>query len=1694
MKIKKLLAVAALALSQAASAAFDPVHEDIDIFMVNPALASTRPNILILLDNTANWNQAFADEKSALVSLVNGLTDEFNVGLGMYVETGGGNDSEDGAYVRFGVRQMKNTDASPTGSGTSASPNNRYALSTMTNALDQTTDKGNNNTISLAMAEVYAYFKGTTSWSSYGKAKTDYAGNTVNNPLAASIGNNAFSATPTSSSLFNSPIIDGCQKNFVIYIGNGKFNENTSALSTSLSRLTAARGGSAPSTIVISPNAQQGNWADEWAYFMAQTGFSYTISGTAKTVYVNTYTVAIDPTSNSWDAGSLALMQSIATQGKGKYFTATSGDGGSSIIDALKKIFTEIQSVNSVFASTTLPVSVNVRGTNLNQVYIGMFRPDGSKAPRWYGNLKLYQLGLDSLGNLFLADAAGAQAENPSTGFVGTTNTSYWTHSSSFWDWRSTEENGPGGGSDSPDGNLVEKGAVGQRIREAYASSQTTRNLYTCTSDCVACTIDGSGSAKTCSTGSLLSATPFSNDNNLITAAALGLGTKAVSPLTAKRSVGVSALADRRSVSLSNVAAGTAYGLTALNNGAVTASVSSISTGVSMTISSLSAAIAASPFNISNVTVVETSSGSGGSVVWTSTFTVTTSAAHGFSSGNSVLIAGNTASGGSDINGTHTVASVPSSTTFTFALSGRNLKKGNDGTVTGPATNSSTARASLTNHGLTTGQTVVISGASPSAFNGSYGVTVVDANNFTYTLSSPQGAASAPGSMTKSTTTATVTTSAAHGFSNGNSVTIANASPADLNGTYVIANASGSTFTYTLPAAAASNTATGVTATKGATTTATATTADTTGLAANDAIVITGADACYNGTYTIAAVTSGTTFTYTLGSACAQNTDVTGVVATSGVTYGNTVTASLTAHGYSVGNAITVADGTAALHNGSFTVATVPDANTFTYANGAVGGVAPSGSYTVRLTSNPLAYAAAASHGFATGDSVTVTGSTTAAETPATSSNAYNGSFTITKIDDDSFSYPLAAAEGTQTATSGITASVNTTTATATSVNHGFATGTTVSIAGATPAAFNGDFVITSTGTNSFQYTLPSAQGDASGTILASVSSGSNSEKTLLIDWVRGQDNAENENGSATPTTDCRASVHGDVLHSRPAVINYNRYGGDNDVYVFYGSNDGVFRAVKGGTTKDVADPTSLLSGQEAWGFVPTEGFTSLARLRNNSPVLGSSFKKPYFMDGPIGIYAIDGDGDGTQTPATASDKVYLYVGARRGGRYIYSLDVSDPVAPRYRWKIDNTTTGFSELGYTWSQATVVTGLNSYTNPVLIFGGGYDPSVEDIENCTITSTAAASYVAASDTYTPASVTYNNGSIAFNTSGTGCTVSGGTSTTVSRTMGRAIYIVDAVTGEKIWSASYQGSGADLEVPGMDYSISSDVTVIKNLSGGYVNRAYVGDNGGNLWRVDFGDADKANWTVTKMASISDLTTSAGRRKFQNPPDVVAQSGYDAILLGTGDREHPFDNTVVNRFYMFRDHGDDNAPGTGTTYADSGTTTRAAEDDGSGNPLITHGNVAPDGHLYDGTTACAGSTCSDTAALSAADGWFITLGTGEKTIGNAVALNGVVFFNTNQPSQTADSSCVGNLGIARQYEIGVEDSTGQLDNSARSSVFPGGGFLPSPVHVVVQVTDATGATVTKEGVISGTSVQTPTTGAIGARTRRYWYKEID
>jgi len=1672
-------------------AVYDPVNDDTDLFLANPNITSQRPNVLIILDNTANWNTPFVNEKNALVQVVNGLEDGlFNVGLMMMVETGNPNDNVDGGYVRFAVRQM-----------IGAAKTN---LASLVNGLHILNDKGNNNTVGYALHEAYLYYGGLQSRASGGKVKTDHDATT--DPFLVGLGSHALPGTsgppakPVLNSVYRSPIVDGCQKNFIIYISNGQANENAAARAEVEGFLATLTGQSPPAVIPYepgTPTGQQANWGDEMAKYMANADVSSAHAG-VQNVY--TYAVEVNPQSTGLGPDMTALMKSVASNGKGRYFGVTDSASGTEIVDALNAIFNEIQAKESVFAATTLPVSANVQGTHVNQVYVGVFRPDGNKAPRWLGNLKMYNFAQDSTGKVFLADASNGippAVGNPAvdevtTGFIRQTAKSFWTQNSTFWSFRDPSLNGAGGSSDSPDGQLVEKGGAGQQVRIASAADAnyitTNRNIYTYTND---------GFAAACTTNCLLSLTPFRDDNGDITNGKLALDVRFVFPLTAFETKSVSSLTDRKSATLSNAA--NPISVSSLSNGATTRTITNLTTATPKIVTSLTGLTASAPQVVSLSQVAKLSGNNYRATA------ATTSLPAGYVVGATVTISGVS---GNNTNGTRTISAV-SGNTFDFACPGcgNNTGTGGQASVTA-ASPSTTATATLPGHGYVSGQSVTISGASPSQFNGTFNITVPEVSpgvpnpdRFVYTMS--QAAGDATGAPTilaaGNTTVATATTSVAHGFSAGQTVTISGATEfgggSSYNGTKTILSVpapTSNTFSYSVGSTALpANTATPVYAVRGGSTTVNVTTAVAHLFPDGSTVNIQGSDiAGYNGSWRIT-VTGASSFRFdTATDNIAPTSAITEVLpannsatVTASTGFSPTVTATVTSHGFGVGDSVVVRSslGASDPHAGTFTVATVPNANTFTYTNNQ--SVTPSGTYSVLLPGGRVS-ATVTGHGYATGNLITIAGA---------SPNAYNGEHSITVVDANTFTYVPGAAPGAANTGLAVTASRKTTTARATSIAHGLSDGTQVVIANATPTAFNGTYTISvpfladgvTRDPNTFTYTIGSPQGDASGQITATQTGSTGADRTRLINWVRGEDNFEDEN-SNNSTTDIRASTHGDVLHSRPAVINYARTtGSDNDVFIFYGANDGIFRAIKGGYSVDPATPT-IQPGQEVWGFIPEEFFDRFNRLRRNSPIVSSTFKKPYFMDGPISVYTKDANGD--KALGGAGDTANIYLGTRRGGRFYYALDVNDPLNPRYLWKISSSMADFAELGQTWSEATVVEGLVGQSVPVLIFGGGYDPAVEDIDPSTIPDGAS--------NYTATSVTTAAG-------------------TTNRTMGRAIYVVNALTGAKIWSAGGQNSNGtfNLTVPGMDFAIPSSVTVIKNETGGDINRAYVGDTGGNVWRIDF-KSPIGDTTVTKIASIADFSTRQGRRKFLHSPDVVGATGFDAVLLGSGDREHPLDTGVIDRFYMFKDRGDDTGPGTGTTYGPGTTVTNHSD------PVIV------ESALFDATLNCIqdqgaagcsaagqGTTTDAQALLDSKSGWFLSLvavdtatGTqtprGEKVVGNAISVGGTVFFGTNQPSSTATVQpgvCESNLGIARLYAISITDATavrdinadGSLTGGDRFSTLAGGGLPPPATHVVVKPEGGTGP---EELVCVGIHCTTPNVPTLNSRLRKYWYKMVD
>jgi hypothetical protein len=172
------------------------------------------------------------------------------------------------------------------------------------------------------------------------------------------------------------------------------------------------------------------------------------------------------------------------------------------------------------------------------------------------------------------------------------------------------------------------------------------------------------------------------------------------------------------------------------------------------------------------------------------------------------------------------------------------------------------------------------------------------------------------------------------------------------------------------------------------------------------------------------------------------------------------------------------------------------------------------------------------------------------------------------------------------------------------------------------------------------------------------VISGTDTEKqaqTLcLLKYARGyavQDDCSSAAG--------RSWMLGDVLHSRPLVINYGGSTSNPDVRLMFGGNDGFFRMLR--NTTSGGDE----SGQEVWAFMPRAVMGIVGGLKDNG-----EGEHLYGVDGVPSAYIFDSNRDGNLV-AGDGDKVWAFIGLRRGGRAYYGLDVSTPDSPSLLWRID---------------------------------------------------------------------------------------------------------------------------------------------------------------------------------------------------------------------------------------------------------------------------------------------------------------------------------------------------------------------------------------------------------------------------------------
>ncbi len=474
---------------------------------------------------------------------------------------------------------------------------------------------------------------------------------------------------------------------------------------------------------------------------------------------------------------------------------------------------------------------------------------------------------------------------------------------------------------------------------------------------------------------------------------------------------------------------------------------------------------------------------------------------------------------------------------------------------------------------------------------------------------------------------------------------------------------------------------------------------------------------------------------------------------------------------------------------------------------------------------------------------------------------------------------------------------------------------------------------------------------------LLNIPAATDAYRTEVLKWARGVD--VNDVDTDSSTSDSRKSV-ADPLHSQPVVTTYGGTSANPEQVIFFSTNNGYVHAID----ED--------SGDEIFSFIPQELLGGLPQLYDNLPTTS----RPYGLDGSVNLWVEDVDEDGIIEPIDG-DHVYLYVGMRRGGRNYYALDVThirdtSPLAT-LMWKIvdgdlvagsagTSASGAYSEMGQSWSKPVVrkikVSGIEK---TVLVVGGGYDTNQDN-------------------NATPDGI------------------------------GRAVYFINAETGAREWWAS-SDPAADLTRSNMTYSIPSRVAAHDIDGDNLLDRLYVGDMGGQLWRFDVDSAASSSANLVQGGRIADLSdaTASGARRFYSAPDVAllagATSSYLTILLGSGYRAHPLDTSTLDRLYMIKDRDIFSAP---SSYD----TVREAE-------------------LYDATSNDIGEQSGSTQQtainqLNSADGWYIRLASGEKSLSAPLVTGGVAIMSTFEPFSGTNACDPPGGGEGKVYYVNLGDAT--------------------------------------------------------------------
>jgi Tfp pilus tip-associated adhesin PilY1 len=428
---------------------------------------------------------------------------------------------------------------------------------------------------------------------------------------------------------------------------------------------------------------------------------------------------------------------------------------------------------------------------------------------------------------------------------------------------------------------------------------------------------------------------------------------------------------------------------------------------------------------------------------------------------------------------------------------------------------------------------------------------------------------------------------------------------------------------------------------------------------------------------------------------------------------------------------------------------------------------------------------------------------------------------------------------------------------------------------------------------------------------------------------------------------------------------------------IVVGANDGQLHAVK----------TS--NGSEAWSFIPPNLLTKLKNMTHGSHP--TALAHQYFVDGPVLVADVWlGSGDGTSK--TADWRTILVFGLGRGAvNYSWSsssscdsgisstysaaypyycgywaIDLNDSLNPAYLWRVSPSASQAPYMGDSWSKMM--------TGRVRIKSGG------------VALEKWVGFIGAG---------YNAGD---------CRGGG-----ACDTRGKGFFVVDLSNGNILWSYTLADNS------NMLFSMPASPAIADTDNDGFIDTAYIGDMGGNMWRFkfcrsgDMPDCGISGETTNWSGGLFFDSSSGNIRPIYTMPAVAKDdAGNLWVYWGTGDKTDPTASNAQEHLYGVKDNDRT------STYAVSDIQ-----------------NITTASGTYDNPSRV---------------GYRILLtGGGQKMLADPTVFGGVVYFTTYEPPSGSNPCEQG--GVSSLFAINYATGSGALTGGARSMAV-GTGIASAPV----------------------------------------------